>query len=131
MKKPLIISTLTAALLLSGAPVFAADKDQIYGSQLMTSLPVYSLIARPEDLAEAYAYDPDDQLPFDDDPPSQLRRMEVLRERLEAGELDLAAAAVELGGSVEDLGWRGFESLGEEIPGKARTSRGDRCARQK
>ncbi len=59
-------------------------------------------------------------LPFDDDPPAQLRRMEALRERLAAGELELAAAE-ELGGKVEDLGWRDFDSLGKEIPGKART----------
>ena len=36
MKQPLIMSTLTAALLISAGPVFAADQDQIYGSQLMT-----------------------------------------------------------------------------------------------
>ncbi len=36
MKKSLIMSTLTAALLVSGGPVVAADQDQIYGSQLMT-----------------------------------------------------------------------------------------------
>jgi len=36
MNKPLVISTLTATLLLSGTPLLAADKDQIYGSQLMT-----------------------------------------------------------------------------------------------
>jgi hypothetical protein len=36
MKQPLIISTLAAALLLSGGPVLAADQEQIYGSQLMT-----------------------------------------------------------------------------------------------
>ena len=60
-------------------------------------------------------------LPFDDDPPEQLRRMEALRERLAAGDLDLAAAASELGGSIEDLGWRDFDSLEQEIPNKART----------
>ena len=36
MRNPLIISTLTASLLLGGAPLLAADKDEIYGSQLMT-----------------------------------------------------------------------------------------------
>ena len=36
MKQPLIISTLTAALLISAGPVLSADQDQIYGSQLMT-----------------------------------------------------------------------------------------------
>ncbi len=60
-------------------------------------------------------------LPFDHDPPAQLRRMEAMRERLAAGKVDLAAAAAELGGSVEDLGWREFDSLEEEIPAKARS----------
>ena len=60
-------------------------------------------------------------LPFDDDPPAQLRRMEALRARLMAGELELAAAAVELGGRLEDLGWQEFDRLEEKIPNKART----------
>ncbi len=60
-------------------------------------------------------------LPFGDDPPAQLRRMEALRDRLAAGELELEAAAAELGGSVEDLGWREFDRLEAEIPSKART----------
>jgi hypothetical protein len=58
-------------------------------------------------------------LPFGDDPPGQLRRMEALRERLAAGELDLAGAAAELGGAVDDLGWRDFDALAGEIPEKA------------
>ncbi len=60
-------------------------------------------------------------LPFGDDPPAQLAAMEALRERLAAGELDLAAATDELGGSVQDLGWKEFDALADEIPGKART----------
>ncbi len=59
-------------------------------------------------------------LPFGADPPGQLRRMEELRERVAAGELDLAAAAAELGGTIEDLGWRDFDALPDEIPPKAR-----------
>ncbi len=59
-------------------------------------------------------------LPFGVDPPGQLRRMEELRERVAVGELELAAAAGELGGTVGDLGWREFDALGDEIPRKAR-----------
>jgi len=36
MKQPLIISAIAAALLLSTGSTFAADQEQIYGSQLMT-----------------------------------------------------------------------------------------------
>ncbi len=36
MKQPLIISTLSAALLLSAAPAIAGEQEKIYGSQLMT-----------------------------------------------------------------------------------------------
>ena len=60
-------------------------------------------------------------VPFGDDPPAQQRRMEALRERLVAGELDLTAATAELAGGIDDLGWREFDSLTEDIPGKART----------
>lgn len=60
-------------------------------------------------------------LAFDDDPPAQLRRMEALRSRLVAGELDLEAAAAELGGRVVDIGWREFDSLDDTVPGKARS----------
>ncbi|MEE8524491.1 MAG: DUF1028 domain-containing protein, partial [Thermoanaerobaculia bacterium] len=60
-------------------------------------------------------------LPFDDNPPGQLRRMEASRERLAAGEIDLAAASDELGGSVDDLGWRQLDALPDGIPRKART----------
>ena len=59
-------------------------------------------------------------LPFGADPPAQLRRTEELRERLAAGELDLSAAASELGATVHDLGWQDFDALGGEIPPKAR-----------
>ena len=59
-------------------------------------------------------------LPFGADPPAQLRRTEELRERLAAGELDLSAAASELGATVHDLGWQDFDALGDEIPPKAR-----------
>lgn len=60
-------------------------------------------------------------LPFGADPPAQLQRLERLRARLAAGELDLPAAVAELGGEVEDLGWREFDALEGEIPDKART----------
>jgi hypothetical protein len=60
-------------------------------------------------------------LPFGDDPPGQLRRMEALHERLSAGDAGLEDAAAELGGEVEDLGWRDFEELAGSLPGKAAT----------
>ncbi len=53
--------------------------------------------------------------PFGDEPPLQLWRMEQLRESLAAGELDLAAAAAQLGGEVEDLGLREYDSLGGDL----------------
>jgi hypothetical protein len=53
--------------------------------------------------------------PFGDEPPQQLWRMEQLRESLAAGKLDLEAAAARLGGSVEDLGWMEYDSLGSEL----------------
>ncbi|MEM7582830.1 MAG: peptidylprolyl isomerase [Acidobacteriota bacterium] len=59
-------------------------------------------------------------VPFGDDPPSQLRRLEALRERLVAGESDLAAAAADLGGTIEALKWREFNELSGNIPNKAR-----------
>ena len=59
-------------------------------------------------------------VPFGEDPPGQLRRLEAVQQRLAAGDLDLTAAAGELGGSVSDLGWKEFEALVEEIPNKAR-----------
>ncbi len=59
-------------------------------------------------------------LPFGDDPPTQLRRMEEMHQRLTAGDIELDAAA-ELGGRVTDLGWRGLDDLPESIPQKART----------
>jgi len=37
IKHSLIISTIAAATLLTSTPNYAADQDQIYGSQLMTS----------------------------------------------------------------------------------------------
>ncbi len=61
------------------------------------------------------------RLPLDADPPQQLRRMEELQRALVAGTLDLTAAAGELGGTVEDLGWREFNALGEELTQKAQT----------
>jgi hypothetical protein len=60
-------------------------------------------------------------LPFDADPPRQLQRMEALREKLAAGTLQLGQAAAELGGEIEDLGWRDLDSLADEIPSKAQT----------
>ena len=36
MKQPLIISALAATLLFSTGATFAADQEQVYGSQLMT-----------------------------------------------------------------------------------------------
>ncbi len=59
-------------------------------------------------------------LPFGDDPPRQLERMEELHRALAAGEIDLATAAGRLGGSVRELGWRTFDELADEIPNKAR-----------
>ena len=59
-------------------------------------------------------------LPFGDDPPGQLRRMEALREQLAGGEIELAAAVSELGGTVETLGWRSFDELPSRLPPKAR-----------
>ncbi len=60
-------------------------------------------------------------LPFGDDPPGQLHRMETLREQLTTGELDLAAAASQLGGSLGELGWQDFDAFTKEIPAKALT----------
>ncbi len=59
-------------------------------------------------------------LPFGAEPPRQLQRMEDLRQRIAGGEVDLAAAAADLGGTISDLGWREFDALGAEIPRKAR-----------
>ncbi|MEM7353248.1 MAG: peptidylprolyl isomerase [Acidobacteriota bacterium] len=59
-------------------------------------------------------------LPFDDDPPSLMVRLEAARERLARGELELEAAAAELGGAVRDLGWQSFEQLPGLLPPKAR-----------
>lgn len=59
-------------------------------------------------------------LPFGDDPPKQLREMEVTRRKLLAGETDLAQASRTLGGTVRDVGWRAFDELGAVMPNKAR-----------
>lgn len=58
-------------------------------------------------------------LPFDDNPSRQLASMELLRIEIEQGEQTLASAALGLGGSVEDLGWREFTEL-SDLPQKAR-----------
>lgn len=59
-------------------------------------------------------------LPFGDDPPRQLERMEGLARRLAAGQLELAAAAAELGGTITDLEPRELDALPDTIPPKAR-----------
>ena len=59
-------------------------------------------------------------LPFDNNPSKQLVAMELLRIEIEQGEQTLASAAEELGGSVEDLGWREFTEL-SDLPQKARS----------
>ncbi len=69
-------------------------------------------------------------LPFDDDPPAQLSRMEDMREALATGAIEMPAALAELGGEVEDLGTKTLEELRRAIPNKARdyllqTSAGD------
>jgi hypothetical protein len=53
--------------------------------------------------------------PFGDEPPRQLWRMEQQRELLAAGEVDLAAAAAQMGGDLADLGWREYDSLVGEL----------------
>ncbi|MDA8018200.1 MAG: peptidylprolyl isomerase [Thermoanaerobaculia bacterium] len=60
------------------------------------------------------------ELPFGADPPGQLRSMEELQRTLVAGDLDLSEAVDSLGGSIRDLGWRSFDDLSSEMPGKAR-----------
>jgi parvulin-like peptidyl-prolyl isomerase len=57
-------------------------------------------------------------LPFDAQPPLQLKKMEVARERLQAGATSLAAAVDEVGGAVQDLGWKTMVELGD-LPNKA------------
>lgn len=44
-------------------------------------------------------------VPLGADPVSVMARLEAAREALDAGDLELAALATELGGRVEDLGW--------------------------
>jgi len=58
-------------------------------------------------------------LPFDDNPAKQLASMELLRIEMEQGEQTLTSAAEDLGGTVEDLGWREFTEL-TDLPQKAR-----------
>lgn len=60
-------------------------------------------------------------VPFDDDPPRQLRRMEELQERLIDGQLDITGAVTQLGGNVADLGWQELPALREKLPPKALT----------
>ena len=60
-------------------------------------------------------------LPFGADPPAQLARMEDLHAELVAGEVELAAAVEQLGGSVDDAGWIEFERLRGLMPDKAQS----------
>ena len=63
-----------------GVPDYTAETrsvlgaGHVYDSETLTSIPVYSLITRADDMAECYAYDPADQLPHDDDVAHQAAR---------------------------------------------------------
>jgi len=58
--------------------------------------------------------------PFGSDPPSQLAAMERARAALTAGERELDDVVSELGGEIQELGWRELDSL-SELPGKAQS----------
>jgi len=58
--------------------------------------------------------------PFGPDPPAQLAAMERARGSLTAGERKLDGVVDELGGEIQDLGWRELDSL-SELPGKAQS----------
>ncbi len=58
--------------------------------------------------------------PFGSDPPAQLAAMERARASLTAGERELDEVVDELGGEIEELGWRDLASLAE-LPEKARS----------
>ena len=59
-------------------------------------------------------------LPFADDPASQLETMEQLREQMERSETTLSKAAEQYGGMVDDLDWRELGELGD-LPKKAQS----------
>jgi parvulin-like peptidyl-prolyl isomerase len=59
-------------------------------------------------------------VPAGEDPVARMAALERLRERLIAGQIDLDAAASQMGGEVEDLGWKDFDKL-RDVPAKART----------
>jgi hypothetical protein len=59
-------------------------------------------------------------LPFGADPPAQLVAMERAHDQLMAGQLTLKDAVDELGGEIQDLGWRELDDL-PELPGKAQS----------
>ncbi len=60
-------------------------------------------------------------LPFGADPPGQQARMVKLHDKLVPGEIALAAAAEQLGGSVNDAGWTEFDNLRTLMPNKAQS----------
>jgi len=58
--------------------------------------------------------------PFGSDPPAQLAAMERARASLTAGERTLDDVVGELGGEIQELGWRELDNL-SELPGKAQS----------
>ena len=59
-------------------------------------------------------------LPFGDDPPEQLRLLELRVEQLSSGAVDLSQVSEEMGATVSDLGWVALDELPEDVPDKAR-----------
>jgi hypothetical protein len=57
--------------------------------------------------------------PFASDPPAQLAAMERAHASMTVGKRGLEESAAELGGEIEDLGWRDLDGL-SELPEKAR-----------
>ncbi len=58
--------------------------------------------------------------PFGSDPPAQLAAMERAHAQLTAGERKLDDVVEELGGEIQELGWRELDTL-SELPGKAQS----------
>lgn len=85
----------------AGLERFFKDNSHHYQSPLKFKLQVWSL-------------------PFDDNPARQSASMELLRVEMEQGEQTLASAAADLGGNVEEFGWREFTEL-NDLPQKARS----------
>ena len=58
-------------------------------------------------------------VPFGEDPPNQLRELEVLRDAWQGGSPDWPSALERLGGSLKEHGWLEFEELRRRLPNKA------------